>query len=686
MSGLPEAEFFISVDTSKMIDGSQKAKQIFAEISNSGLQSMNTIQTQVDNASGKVKTFASNLEAAKGSISSAITPMVGLAASASSLYFSFDQLERASIRVEQAHLRVEKAQDVVNKLIASGQEGTDKYNQALQNLAIQQERYSVSQDQINENMVMMGLSITTLATSTIPGAIKAIQGLTISTEAFGAALDTVAPYLLAATAAFLAWEYAITPLVKSQTGLDLGIQSNISKLIQQHTQVTGTINSFDDLTGTLGSTDGALATITSSFDTLGGSITTATGKVNDLLQAFQEIQTGSVFSSKGVSLLGQNDAFTQAMTQIDQVRSIESDIQKLMDSGLDKQTAINETMDHYLTLLQEEAFQQGESNSQLEKKIELLKQAGVEASKLVDIQKKADTITNSFGIPDSTFNSIVSDLANRLGLTQQQIDDSFNPGGAGNAFNPGLQLAWEQGNRVFGSVWESLNQGLSRGLPFYEGVGYGGISNSGVNTSTAGPMHNDDIHNMLVELVADTHMFGENYGRDKDFLRQAVDNGDALQQSTFEQNSAQWQMFYALRNAGLFTGDPNLSLEENLDNAEKAYDSIFTGLRPDVESALRAANEQTSHYQLYADARSPGIAVTRYTFEVPTQDALNRAIADSRFASEIDFQNKLSEAETKLGLSENDIINSLSNNLTMNDIEAEINFKDRLAAMSTGSA
>lgn len=687
MSGLGDAEFVIGIDTSQLVSGSNAAKQTFQEMSDAGLQSMQTVQTEVDRTSTGLQKIPAAIEPVKTSFTSLIGPVTGLAASAASLYFSFDQLELSSIRVEQAHLRVQKAQDAVNKLIDEGKQGTDQYSQAMQNLSIQQERYDTSQNMVNQNLVFMGLNMVTLGTSTIPSVIKAVQSLQITQEGFAVALEATMPWLLAITAALLAWEDVITPLIKQHYNLDLGIQDNIQKMVSQHSQVTTNIGSFNDLSGTMGAVDESIGGTSSSFDTLGTSISGVTGKLSDMEQAFQDLKNTGSFSTQGTSILSQNDVFTQTMAQINQVKSIENDIQTLMDNHVDKQTAINEVMDHYMTLLQEEAFNLGESNDQLQKKIQLLQQAGVEAEKLVDIQKKANAVTtNAFGIPDSSFNSITAGLAQHLGLTQDEVIASFSPGGAGSAFNPGLQTQWEQGIRDFGSMWEMMNQGLSRNLPNQESVGNVEFNTGGINTSTSsGILHNDDVRNFLVTLIANVHMFGENYGLDKDFLRQAVDDGYAQQQAIFEQNSSQWQMFYALKAAGLFTGDPTLSMEDNLTNAQTAYEAIFTGLRPDVASALEAANEQSYSYMLGADARSPGVLVTHYQYEIPTEDALKYAKADSVFATEQLFQSVLSKAKSTLGLTQKQIIASLANPLTVNDVQDELDFQSRLAAMSSGA-
>ncbi|HZS73997.1 MAG TPA: hypothetical protein VFA69_05780 [Candidatus Nitrosotalea sp.] len=723
MSGLENAEFVISLDTSQLVAGSQKAKQAFQQMSDSGVQSMQTIQINADKVVTSNNKVADSVKQAsdtmKASLSSAIAPMTGLAASSASLYFSFDQLERASIRVEQAHLRVSKAQEAVTKLQQEGKTDTLDYAQAMQTLQIQQERYDVSQNQVNENMVFMSLSMVTMATSTIPGVIKAVQALKISQEELGVALEATMPWLLAITGAVLAWEYAITPLVKSQTGLDLGIQSNIQKLIQQHTQLTTNINDFSEMPGVMGTADGALSTTTGAFDTLGSSVDSVSSKIKTFkdqvdasLNSFNNMKTLQNGSPIGQIPGMPNTGLTLSLSPSSDLLNSENDlfekIKSITGSVADQRLEFNslggsikkvgtqiqiaygdEGLQQFINKIQELGKGGKDQIDELADSFQKLNNTIKSTSSSLDsIQKKADEITtNAYGISDTVFNQITLELSKQTGLTQAQVAESFSHN-IGSAYNSKLDELYQLGRRDFGQygfINTDLGQSMSRRNPFYDSVG-NSVSDMGVNTSSlVGGLKNDDIHNMLVTLVADTHFFGENYGRDKDLLRQAVDNGEAQQQAVFEQNNPQWQMFYALRGAGLFTGDPNLSLEENLDNAEKAYNAIFTGLRPDVASALRAANEQTYSYRLYADARSPGIAVTRYTFEIPTQEALNRAIADSQFTSEIDFQNKLVEAQTKLGLSEKDIIDALSNALTNTDIQAELDFQSRLSAMSSGT-
>ena len=684
MSGLEDATFVIDLDTTQLVAGSQKAKQTFQEMASSGTQSMQTVQTQTDQVSNSVTKFGNTIEKTRGSISSMIGPVTGLAASSASLYFSFDQLERASVRVEQGHLRVEKAQATVNKLQQDGKQNTDEYARAMQNLQIQQERYDLSQNQVNENMVFMSLSMVTLASSTIPSVIKAVQALKITQEEFAVVLEATMPWLLAITAGVLAWEEVIAPLIKQHYNLDLGIQSNIEKMVTQHNQIQTNIGDYNEIPGTLGVVDNSLATTSGSFDALGNSITTTTEKLTDMMQAFKEIQTGGIFSDKGVSLFGQNDQFTQSMKQIDQIHSIEGDIQKLMENHYDKQTAINMVMDHYMTLLQEEAFQHGESNDQLQKKIDLLRSATTEATKLLDVSKQ-----QSVEDQKKAKLAIATDLAKQLGLSPQLVMDSFD-NNVGSAYNSKLHDLYMLGQRDFGQTnflpsQLGQNLGMFGARPFIEGVGYGGISNSGINTSTAGLMHNDNEWNRLVESVANQHMFGTGlFTLVKDSNREAVENGEANAEARSEQSSSDWQKFYALKQAGLFNGDPALSLEDNLANAVKQYDSIFSPLRSDVATKLEALHTTTWQY-LTGDSRRGMSYVTNYSFSLPSQDELKRAIADSRFASEKDFQDKLKEAENKLNLSENAIVDSLSNQLTVNDIQAELTFKDRLAAMSSGA-
>ncbi len=656
-----------------------------------------TIMVNADGAIEGLQKFENSVKQTDGTVktsaASMASSMVGLASSSAALYFSFDQLERSSIRVEQAHLRVEKAQDTVNKLQKEGKEGTDQYAQAVQNLQIQQERYDVSQNMVTENMVFMGLSMVTLATSTIPSAIKAIQGLQVSTEAFGAALDTVAPYLLAATAAFLAWEYAIAPVIKSQTGLDLGIQSNIEKLMAQHSAINSNIIDMNDYSSSLDTTNSSLGAVntsiqqsTSSFDNWGNSISSAASKVLDLDQALSGLQLmGSSTFDPGD--LSKSDTFTQLKDYISEVRNIQSDIRDFTNEGKTQQEAINVIMDHYMLTLQEERDKLGESNDQYQRKVDLLKQAVAEATNLNNVTATQLTL-------DKKKQQIITDLALSTGLPEAMIAASFtDPGGFG--ANTALHDYYFRGLRNFGDSITNLNNPLSAfGISLFggvfnpESVGNGGMRDgNGVNTSSLlGGLHNDDIWNSLVSLVAQEHMFpGVSINTYNGKNAQAVNEGEALAQSTFEANSPQWQKFYALKGAGLFNGDPSLTLEDNLDNAVSQYDAIFAKLRPDVAAQLEAANSSSYSYQLYADARSPGIRVTHYNFSVPDAASMELARADSRYSSEAAFQSALSDSERLLQLTKQQVEDSLTDPHTLADIQSELDYVNRLAAMSSGA-
>jgi hypothetical protein len=639
-----------------------------------------TITVRADGAITGLQQFEDSVKKTDGTVktsfASMTSSMVGLAASSASLYFSFDQLERASIRVEQGHLRVEKAQASVNKLQKEGKTGTDEYTRAMQNLQIQQERYDVSQNMVNENMVFMSLSMVTLATSTIPSAIKAIQGLELSTRAFGAALDTVAPYLLAATAAFLAWEYAIAPVIKSQTGLDLGIQSNIEKLMKQHSTVQTSISDMGDLSSSYGTLDTSIQQSATSFDSWGTSVGSAASKVLDLDQALSGLSLMSKFDPFGD--LSKSDPFSQLKDHISQVKTMQSDINEFMTDGKSLQEATTLVMDHYLLQLQEEKDNLHESNDQYQKKVDLLTQAVAQAEKLV-------TVTGTQLTLDKKKQQIISDLSKTTGLSEDIITASFTPGGF-NA-NPALQELYTQGLMNFGSsfVATALAQSLSiRGQGYQVGAG---TSASGVNISSlVGGLKNNDIWNSLVSMIADEHMFpGVSINTYNGKNAQAINNGEALSQSIFEQNDPRWQKFYALKGAGLFNGDPSLTLEENLDNAVAQYDKIFAPLRPDVAAQLEASHSSSHSYQLYADARSPGIRVTQYSYSLPTADELNLAKADSRYSSESEFQNVLSQARNLLGLDQNAVVKSLINPSTLADIQSELDYVNRLASMSSGA-
>lgn len=668
------------IDVSSVDAATAKIKSFsdtMSQTGTAGQAALAKVETSSGTATGAMTKFQQSVEKTKGSMGSAAIAVTGLAANMASLYFSFDQLDRSVVRVEQSHLRLEKAQQLVDKLQKEQKTHTDEYANAMQNLSIQQQRYDLAQQQVTENMVFMSLSVVTLATSSIPAAIKAVQALQVTQEAFAVTLEATMPWLLAITAALLAWEYVVAPLIKQHTNLDLGIQSNITKLVAQHQQVSDNTAAMDQMTNTYGVADGAISATAGTFDQFGNSVTGVTSKLTEMEQAFQDIKNNDFLSPTlkgGESLLSKNDVFSQLKDQLTQAKAIESDIQTIMDDGKDKQTAINIVMDHYLLQLQEERDSLHESNDQYQRKVDLLTQAGAKAKELLDTTKQQTA-------EDKKKQQLISDLAKTTGLSEALITASFNLGGAGVAFNPGLQNLWMQGLRNFGSQFVASAVGQQLGMfgarPFYEGTGYSMSNSGGVNTSsTVGGLHNNDMWNKLVDIIANQHMFGTGlFVNVKDFNRQAVENGEARAESMSEASSPLWQKFYALKRAGLFNGDPNLSIELNLERAAKQYDAIFAPLRSDVAAQLQALHTSTYQY-LTGDNRRGTSIVTNMTYSLPTLDEMKRAIADSLFASEKEFQADLKELEQTFTLTSKQVIDALQTPDGQRDFENMLAFKN----------
>src|SRR5579885_3313006 len=99
MADIGDAEFVVSIDTSQLVAGTDKAKQVFQQMADAGTQSMNTIQVNTDKVTAQNSKMADSAEQTSSrmgaSFSSVIGPMTGLAAGSAALVFSFDSLERS---------------------------------------------------------------------------------------------------------------------------------------------------------------------------------------------------------------------------------------------------------------------------------------------------------------------------------------------------------------------------------------------------------------------------------------------------------------------------------------------------------------------------------------------------------------------------------------------------------------
>ncbi|MBI5697102.1 MAG: hypothetical protein HZC29_01065, partial [Thaumarchaeota archaeon] len=214
------AVFEADIDTSKLEAGSARARKAFEEIGSSGTRAFDSLQAQVETLDAKIAKLEGQIEKtntkSKTSFASLAGTVTGLGTSLATTYFTFDNLDKVQLRVTKSQRLYEEQLAKVKKMQSEGKVGTQEYAFELRQLEEMQQRAKQAQSDLTQAQVMFILSMTTMATSTIPNAIKAIQGMNLSLQAVRTTLWTIAthPAFLAVTGFFLAWEFGISKVIE----------------------------------------------------------------------------------------------------------------------------------------------------------------------------------------------------------------------------------------------------------------------------------------------------------------------------------------------------------------------------------------------------------------------------------------------------------------------------------------
>jgi uncharacterized membrane protein (DUF106 family) len=282
------AVFEADIDTSKLEAGSARAKKAFNDIGSSGVQSFDSLQAKVSELERKIESLEQKNQKAKGSFTQLAGSVTGLTTNLASAYFSFDNLDKVQLRVTKSQRLVEEQQAKINQMQRQGKTNTEEYRFELRQLEEMQERVRQSQSDLNQANFMTGLTLTTLATSTIPNSIKSIQGLNLSLQTVRTTLWTIAthPVFLAVTGFFLAWEFGISKVIEKAAGLKDGeasIVQGLQKMWEGQNKVTS-----DGISGFTGYT-GAIEGTSSSISSLGSGLDTVTEKTSKLVTSYSQL-------------------------------------------------------------------------------------------------------------------------------------------------------------------------------------------------------------------------------------------------------------------------------------------------------------------------------------------------------------------------------------------------------------
>lgn len=297
------AVFEADIDTSKLEAGSKRAKQSFEEIGSSGTRAFDSLQAQVQTLEAKIESLEQKNQKAKGSFTQLAGAVTGLTTNLASAYFTFDNLDKVQLRVTKTQRLYEEQLAKVKKLESENKQGTQEYAFELRQLSEMKERARQAQSDLTQANFMFGLTLTTLATSTIPNSIKSIQGLNLSLQTVRTTLWTIAthPVFLAVTGFFLAWEFGISKVIEKAAGLQDGeasIVQGLQKMWEGQNKVTSDgISGFTGYTGAVEGTSSAIGSLGSGLD----SVTEKTGKLVTSYSQLVEMAKGKGVSANDVA-------------------------------------------------------------------------------------------------------------------------------------------------------------------------------------------------------------------------------------------------------------------------------------------------------------------------------------------------------------------------------------------------
>lgn len=197
--------------------------------------------TQLQNFENAAKRTGENT---KKSFETGLRSTVGLASGIASLGFQYDNLDKAQLRVQKSNLEVSRAMEQVRRLEQQGKTGTLDYAQAKERLSIANEKLRQSENDAFQGQVAFGLSIVQTV-STLPNAIKGIQGLTSATKLLDMATSK---WTLIAIAAIAAFEGIAHVIKMVNPEIDITIEGMGTRLLGAMNKARG---GADELTGSI---------------------------------------------------------------------------------------------------------------------------------------------------------------------------------------------------------------------------------------------------------------------------------------------------------------------------------------------------------------------------------------------------------------------------------------------------
>lgn len=133
-----------------------------------------------DLASSKIANIESNVKKF-GATMASITANIS---SIMSLTDAFDKIEKKAISVKEHELALAKQQELVNKLIAEGKEGTSEYSHAIEKLNIMQREYNVKLDELQDAQASANLQLVTFASTMVTTVLTSLTSVTSAVKAF----------------------------------------------------------------------------------------------------------------------------------------------------------------------------------------------------------------------------------------------------------------------------------------------------------------------------------------------------------------------------------------------------------------------------------------------------------------------------------------------------------------------
>lgn len=160
------------------------------------------------------------------SFKTGLASAVSLGSGLAGLYNQYDNLEKIQLRIRKSSLEVSRAQEEVNKLAKEGKTGTLDYQQALERLAISQERLDMLNGDLKQSQLGVSLSFAQTALS-LPAAINGLKGLTSASQVLSV---VTSKWTIIALAAIAAYE-GIAQAIKITTGADYTLTTATGKLM-----------------------------------------------------------------------------------------------------------------------------------------------------------------------------------------------------------------------------------------------------------------------------------------------------------------------------------------------------------------------------------------------------------------------------------------------------------------------